>query len=142
MTTWTREHDAVIARECEGVGEIFKGNQNWVHDGFGSMKHNPMDMYYVAGDEHGHAPVGVPHYSTDLSAIARAGEAWRTKDEDIDRTIQVNSPVERMGLPFRVECSENYRVGENYEWRTFKGGAEDETLARAWALYNAVKGTK
>jgi len=124
MTTWTREHDAVIARECEGLTVEFDGGRG-LRVVIKSVFSQP-----------------VAYYNINLSAIARAGEAWRTKNEDIDRTIQVNSPVERMGLPFRVECSENYRVGENYEWRTFKGEAEDETLARAWALYNAVKGTK
>ena len=51
MTTWTRAHDAHIARECEG----------W------TLKERPG---YV---------VNWPHYNTDPAAAIRAAEAWRKK---------------------------------------------------------------
>lgn len=124
MSTWTREHDATLARECEGLTVESDGGR-----GLRVVVNGVFEK-------------PVAYYNQHLAATARAGESWRTKDADIDRTIQVNSAVERMGLPFRVDCSENYRVGDNYEWRTFKGEADNESEARAWALYNAVKGTK
>ena len=152
MTDWTREHDAVIALECESVGEIFKGNQNWPHDGFGSMKRNPMDIYYVAGDENGHAPVSVPRYSTDLAACFRAAEALRAKDESL--CIGINSSdissgwfgwinfdnqnIDQDGNPIPFT-----RNGVLYDtWPNINEYGATPSAALAWALYNAVKGTK
>lgn len=137
---WTREHDALIARVAER--KIVEWHRRETrHPGIcndiGSedfcSKGGPLP--WQKGDW-----TPIASYSTDLAAIARAGEAWRTSDDEADRTIQVYSPVERPGLLFRAECCENYHDGSNYEWRTFKGEGETEVQARAWALWRACGG--
>lgn len=122
---WTRAHDALIARVAEkGKAQRERGipERLWKYD------------FPDGRREH------LSAYDTNLVAVSRAGESWRTSDDDIDRTIQINSAVDRCGWPFRVEFSENYLVGANYEWRTFKGEGEIEAEARAWALWRACGG--
>lgn len=136
MSEWTREHDAVIARECEDVGEIFKGNQDWPLGGWCGMKHNPMDLYYVDGDEHGHAPVGVDRYSTDLVACFRAAEAW--KAIDVDRRGYSTMSASSSQPTAICWTSPRCLVGEDL----YQGQGKEPSQALAWALYNAVKGTK
>jgi hypothetical protein len=57
--TWTRAHDAHIARECEGL-EVFEP-ENW-----------PADMPLVYGDY-----IRVSKYNTDPAACIRAAEVLR-----------------------------------------------------------------
>lgn len=124
MTNWTRAHDAWIARECEGLAV-------WVNAGDGAI----CDFQDNS----------IAHYLTDPAAAIRAAEEWRKKDEDIDRTVTVTSPIERMGMPCTAECAENYREGDLYKWRTFEGQAGEKDIepyaaALAQALYRATSG--
>lgn len=122
---WTRDHDALIARVAEnGKANRERGmpERLWKYE-FPDGRREYLDIY-----------------NANLTSVARAGESWRTSNDDIDRTIQIYSAVDRAGLPFRAECSENYRVGDKYEWRTFKGEGESEVEARAWALWRACGG--
>ncbi len=122
--TWTRAHDAHIARECEGLEEEYDGNAGQIV---------LIGAYWEP----------LPSYNTDPAACIRAAEAWRKKDEDIDRTVTITSPIDRMGIPCTAECSENYREGDGYKWRTFEGRASDKDVepfaaALAQALYRAA----
>lgn len=59
---WTREHDAHIARECEGF-EVHR-------DARGEFYHKTS-----------HNVTLVPQYNTDEAKLKRAAEAWRSRDE-------------------------------------------------------------
>ncbi len=59
--TWTRAHDAWIAREIEGM-------QVWVMARDGSI----CDTQDAS----------IPHYNTDLTACIRAAEVWAAKDPE------------------------------------------------------------
>jgi hypothetical protein len=87
----------------------------------------------------------VSPYNTDPAACIRAAEAWRKKDEDIDRTVEVMLAIDRTGPPCTAKCAENYREGDGYKWRTFDGRASDKDVepfaaALAQALYRATGG--
>ncbi len=131
MTEWSRANDRVIAEKCEGLKLQYSVDvEDYLYEGSPSTETG--DRIWFAA----------PSYSTDLAAVFRASEAWRKQDDDVDRTITISSAVERMDLPFRVEASENYRDGENYEWRTFNGSGDTYAEALAWALYKAVGGAE
>lgn len=118
MSNWTRAHDAWIARECEGL-------EVWVNASDGAICDFQDDS--------------IPHYLTDPAAAIRAAEAWRKKDEDIDRTITITSPITRMGMPCTVDAAENYRVGDGYRWREFEGKAsENDVNQYAAAIVQAL----
>jgi hypothetical protein len=124
---WTRAHDAWIAQHCEGLE---------VSTEFGA---EPHEIRFDGPWK----PVAT--YNTDTAACIRAAEAWRKKDEDIDRTVTITSPIDRMGIPCTAECSENYREGDGYKWRTFEGQASEKdtdpyAAALAQALYRATGG--
>jgi len=118
--TWTREHDRVLAEKCEGWAHVEGGSATAMRDASGALRF-------------------LPKYNTELLSVVRAAEAWRVKDEDIDRSVSLHSAIERLDMPFVVELRENYRVGENYEWRKFEGESSTSyAAALAWALYLAV----
>lgn len=124
LDNWDRKKDAWIAREIEGM-------EVWVLAKDGSI----CDTQDAS----------IPTYNLDPAACIRAAEAWRKKDEDIDRTVTLTSPIDRMGIPCTAECSENYREGAGYKWRTFEGQASEKDAepyasALAQALYRATGG--
>ena len=124
--TWTRAHDAHIARECEGL-EVANNDAGWFVRGPGG--------FFRHAD----------YYSTDPAAAIRAAEAWKVKDQDVDRTIELLASVVRMDKPCTVTLAENYRVGDRYEWRTFEGVAGEKDIhpwsaALAQALLRATGG--
>jgi hypothetical protein len=118
--TWTREHDRVIAEKCEGWTHVEGGSATAMRDASGALRF-------------------LPKYNTELLSVVRAAEAWRKKDEDIDRSVILHSAIDRLDMPFVAELRENYPVGNNYEWRKFAGESEASyTAALAHALYQAV----
>ena len=126
--TWTRAHDTWIAKHCEGL----------------KVRQTTAQCEYVFEHLNGREE-DVARYLTDPAACIRATEAWRKKDEDIDRTVTITSPIDRMGIPCTAECAENYREGDGYKWRTFEGQAcekdtEPYAAALAQALYRATGG--
>lgn len=136
--TWTREMDAHIARHCEGWEPVP------YQEAIGSTNYG---VWSIGTNCMGHANVPVvtpvPSYTTDPAACIRAAEAWRKKDQDVDRTVHLNSAIERGEVPFRAECHENYRVvderGERYPWRVFHGESKEGYCpALAQALLRAT----
>lgn len=123
---WSRQHDALIAERAEGRA-VYKGN-DWTG--------NPYDLYWVHVEPNGsgQCPVPVPHYNTDLAAVARAMEAWRAQDADF-RAYE----IEAVGGSFRCECRD-WKNGENLHAARFMESADNETAARAAALLRALGG--
>ena len=122
--TWTRAHDAWIAREVEGLTV-------WVNAVDGSISEFQDSS--------------IPGYDTDPAACLRAAEAWRKKDEEVDRTVEVMLAIGRMGLPCTATLCENYPVGDIYKWKTFEGKASNRDVepvaaALAQALIRATGG--
>ncbi len=134
---WTRAHDALIARVAEGKDVI---EVEWIggRKDYGFKSSSFPGPFRHPSQAYSH----VDMYENRLESIARAGDAWRVKDEEIDRTITINSAIARLEEPFTAEFRENYEDGQNYEWRTFKGDGDTESEARAWALYFACGGGK
>ena len=135
MSNWTRAHDAWIARECEGLEVTEQDGLYLIFAGWCSKYQQEPEKLFE----------NVYAYNTDPAAAIRAAEAWRKKDEDIDRTVTVTSTIERMGMPCTAECAENYREGDGYNWRTFEGEADENdeqpwAAALAQALYRATGG--
>ncbi len=122
MTTWTREHDAVIARECEGIGVVGDYEMVNVIPGAGAC---------------GVPLLPIPNYSIDITACFRAAEVWRKK---LDRSMQVDLFTNRNGKTrasiILTSGSAKYLYSETSE------GTYTPSQALALALYNAVKGTK
>jgi len=122
MTTWTREHDAVIARECEGLA--FDAT-DYTYESKPSAETG--DVVWLP----------IPHYSTDLAACFRAAEAWRKR---LNVFLQITISTGQSG---NTKASVNV-VGNR--GLSIDGETEREPMspsqALAWALYNAVKGTK
>jgi hypothetical protein len=148
MSNWTRAHDAHIARECEGLEVDVKPVEiHGFDEDMEQLSHWVDDQCRWDWETEDGKWVPVDAYNLDASAAIRAAEAWRTKDEDIDRTVSITSPIDRLGIPCKAECSENYREGDGYKWRIFKGEAGDEdeqsyAAASAWALYRATGGAE
>jgi hypothetical protein len=128
---WTRAHDAWIARECEGMEVIEQDGLYVIFAGWCSKYQQEPEKLFK----------NVYCYNTDPAAAIRAAEAWRKKDEGTDRTVNLHSAVERVGIPYRVDLHENYRTGEFFAWRTFDGESDvDYWHALAQALYRATGG--
>jgi len=75
--TWTRAHDAWLARECEGLDV-------WVNAGDGAICEYQDDS--------------IPHYNTDPAACIRAAEAWKDRGEDRKITIELRTRGIRVGI--------------------------------------------
>lgn len=121
MTTWTREHDAVIARECEGT--TFDAT-NYTYESKPSIETG--DVVWLP----------IPSYSTDLAACFRAAEAW--KNVDIDRRCYSVTSAGNAQPTAMCWISPHSLRGEHI----YHGHDEEMAGALSWALYNAVKGTK
>lgn len=102
-TTWTRAHDALIARVAEGLDE-YAGSERYA-----------------------------PHYLTNLTATARAQEAWRNQSP-ATRTYTIEAPSGENPM-FRVNM---YANNEPRAW--VHGDDPAEFAARAWALWRACGG--
>jgi len=89
MSEWTREHDAVIARECEGktvytwddLMPIYANTNepSWPNRSGLELhrKRIPDELFHMK-----HPSCTIPHYSIDLAACVQAAEAWRKKGKD------------------------------------------------------------
>jgi len=125
MTTWTRENDAVIARECEKIPLQWSCKMNdYIYEGKICTKTGHMVWF------------SIPHYSTDLAACFRAAEAW--KNVDIDRRCYSVTSAGNAQPTAMCWISPHSLRGEHI----YHGHDEEISAALAWALYNAVKGTK
>ena len=122
MTTWTREHDDLIARVAEGgIAQQEKGipARLWKY------------KFPDGRREH------LPTYSTNLAACFRAAEAYaKQHNAHMNATISI-------GRSGNVKAEVNMiALGGLY----IEGETEREPMtpsqALAWALYNAVKGIK
>lgn len=130
MTAWTREHDATLARECEGI-EVCHGIPSF-QEVVGGFLVIPVKELGEA-DYIDRRMVGIPRYSTDITACLRAAEAWK----DVDKNNR--------GYEIRSMGSENVRAQcwENVHGDSVRIGIGDTPAqALAWALYWTVKGTK
>jgi hypothetical protein len=114
--TWTREHDRVIAKRCEnakprkerGVPKCLWGYE-FPDSGFRS----------------------VPNYSTDLIAVIRAAEAWRSGDKG-RRTWLIESPHSH-------DEDSHVMLQQGYSHdAVFHGYGPTPAAALAHALYQAV----
>ena len=121
MTTWTREHDDLIARVAEGgIAQQEKGipARLWKY------------KFPDGRREH------LPTYSTDLAACFRAAEAW--KAIDVDRRGYSTMSASSSQPTAICWTSPRCLVGEDL----YQGQGKEPSQALAWALYNAVKGIK
>jgi hypothetical protein len=77
------------------------------------------------------------HYLTDLTAIARAQEAWRLQDED-------KRWYELISAKLMVFSDEIYQAQSIMytHMGVFTGVADTESAARAWALWRACGGVE
>jgi hypothetical protein len=112
--TWTRAHDAWIARECEGL-EVLENMHgvDWIcfplNEGFRWRR--------------------VSDYNTDPAACIRAAEAWRKKGEGRTVKIEWDGPDVKAGL--------GDRVGGWHQWFS---PSDLCATALAQALYRATGG--
>ena len=110
---WTREHDAWIARECDGM----KAQKE---------RGMPERLWKWKGTNYyGYCP----SYSTDIAACIRAAEAWRKRGEGRTVKIEWEGPDVKAGL--------GDRVGGWHQWFS---PCDRAALALAWALYRATGG--
>ena len=118
---WTREHDAWIARECEGLHPRIENGlygDKWV------VEHRER-----GGEAGWHSTLDMGHYNTDIAACIRAAEAWRQKREGRTVKIEWEGPDVKAGL--------GDRVGGWHQWFS---PCDRVALALAWALYRATGG--
>ena len=143
MTTWTREHDAVIARECEGktvytwddLMPIYANTEepSWPNRSGIELhrKRIPDELFHMK-----HPSCDISRYSTDLAACFRAAEAW--KAIDVDRRGYSTMSASSSQPTAICWTSPRCLVGEDL----YQGQGKEPSQALAWALYNAVKGIK
>lgn len=113
---WTRQHDAHIARECEGLKPIREK---------GMPEH--LWKWNLMGRHSGQVKADyLSHYSTDIAACIRAAESWVKAGPD----LRIDFHVDRKYKWAQV-CT-----GERWS------SAHEETIcaALAWALYRATGG--
>ena len=114
---WLRSHDALIAERAEGLALI---QSNYTYWSSAKERWQP-----------------IPHYLTDLAAIARAQEAWRLQ-EPKKRRYFMYSPV---GPDDKFDCECHTDLpGDDLD--CFIGEADIEPAARAWATWRACGGVE
>jgi len=115
MSEWTRQHDAVLAWECEGMRT--EGLWSTLPSGRGQVR--------------------TPQYSTDLAVCFRAAEEWRKR---LNVFLQITISTGRSGNT-KADVNVVGDGGMSVDGETERGPMTP-SQALAWALYNAVKGTK
>ncbi len=108
--TWTRKHDAWLARECEGLDV-------WVNAGDGAICEYQDDS--------------IPHYNTDPAACIRAAEEWREKEKG--RWYEITSSCD-----MTTRRSAGY--ARCFSPMNMLAGEADGDFALAQALYRATGG--
>ena len=119
MSTWTREHDALIARVAECYDILWVGG---------------TEPHMLTKDRINLGPA--PHYLTDLTAIARAQEAWFQQDVLL-RMFRVERFEEFIGHKTLFVCA---MIGVNPSEVSATG--DTESAARAWATWLACGGVE
>lgn len=126
---WTREHDALIARVAEGWIKA----ESYSVEGAETVYY-AYDDYFLPGGTGLNDVVFLPNYLTDLTAIARAQEAWRLQDPS-RRWFETTSRV-RQGSE---ACCRMCQLNPHERWR---GYDPIESAARAWATWRACGGVE
>lgn len=109
---WTREHDAWIAQRCEGLN--IDENYNIVYP----PGQEPAYMW-GGGPE-------VPSYSTDISSVIQAAEAWKAQRPN-NRWWGVRHEGERFAWVCESNTDSRYRSAVNF------GHGDGDSVAAALA---------
>lgn len=119
--TWTREHDAWLARHCEGLDIIPNGPDYVTFGGYYSrVSEAPEELYKP-----------ISSYFTDPAAAIRASEAWRKKESG--RWYECRSVFTRK------DGTEVIAMAQCFKWEKIVGIGDGEA-ALAKALYRATGG--